>query len=146
MVIQERKPDKEVQIWQPFKEIEEMERHLDDYIGWPLWRTMWRRRPLADMWAPAMDVIEKDDKFLIKVELPGVKEEDVDISISGDMLTVSGEKSPSPMSRKRDITTPKALMAASPGRLTFQQMSKQTRSKPTSTTASLKLHCQRVPK
>lgn len=92
MVVQGRKPDKEVQVWQPFKEIEEMERRLDDYIGLPFWRTLWRRRPLAEMWAPAMDVIEKNDKYLIKLELPGVKEEDVDISISGDMLTISGEK------------------------------------------------------
>ena len=92
MVVQERKPDKEVQVWQPFKEIEEMERRLDDYIGWPFSSALWRRRPLAEMWAPAMDVIEKDDKYLIKLELPGVKGEDVDISISGDILTVSGEK------------------------------------------------------
>ena len=93
MAIQERKPDKEVSVWQPFKELDDMESRFDDYMGFPFWRTMWRRRPFEGMgWAPAMEVIEKDDKYLIKLELPGVKESDVDISISGDMITISGEK------------------------------------------------------
>jgi HSP20 family protein len=92
MVIQERKPDKEVTVWRPFRELEDMERRFDDYMGWPFWRTMWRRSPFAEMWAPPMEVIEQDDKFLIKLELPGVKESDVDISVSGDTLTISGEK------------------------------------------------------
>ncbi len=94
MVVQERKPDKEVTVWQPFKELEDMERRMDDYMGWPFWRTMSRRRrPFEAMaWAPAMEVIEQDDKYLIKLELPGVKESDVDISVSGDTLTISGEK------------------------------------------------------
>jgi HSP20 family protein len=44
------------------------------------------------LWAPAIDVVEKDDKFVAKVELPGVQEEDVDVIIMGDMLVVEGEK------------------------------------------------------
>ena len=44
------------------------------------------------LWAPAIDVVEKDDKFVAKVELPGVQEEDVDVIIMGDMLIVEGEK------------------------------------------------------
>lgn len=38
-------------------------------------------------------VIEKEDKFLVRVELPGVKDEDIDISITSDTLTISGQKS-----------------------------------------------------
>jgi len=43
-------------------------------------------------WAPAMDVLEKEDKFVVKVELPGVKEEDINVSVAGDTLTIEGEK------------------------------------------------------
>jgi hypothetical protein len=32
------------------------------------------------VWAPAIDVVEKEDKFFVKVELPGVKEEDVTVT------------------------------------------------------------------
>jgi HSP20 family protein len=44
------------------------------------------------VWAPAIHILEKDDKFVAKVELPGVHEEDVNVSIWGDMLIVEGEK------------------------------------------------------
>ena len=44
------------------------------------------------VWAPAIDVVEEEDKFSVKVELPGVKEEDVNVSITGDTLTIEGEK------------------------------------------------------
>ena len=44
------------------------------------------------LWAPAIDVVEKDDKFVAKVELPGVQEEDIDVIIMGDTLIVEGEK------------------------------------------------------
>jgi HSP20 family protein len=49
--------------------------------------------PAVEMgWAPAIDVFEKDDKFVVKAELPGMKEEDIDVSVVGDTLTVKGER------------------------------------------------------
>ena len=42
---------------------------------------------------PAIDVVELDDALEVSAELPGVKEDDLDISISGDVLTLKGEKS-----------------------------------------------------
>ena len=44
------------------------------------------------MWAPAIHLLEKEDKYIAKVELPGVHEEDISISVWGDMLIVEGEK------------------------------------------------------
>lgn len=41
---------------------------------------------------PAVDVVENDDNVLITVELPGMSDEDVDISVSDDLLTIKGEK------------------------------------------------------
>jgi len=35
---------------------------------------------------------EKEDKFVVKAELPGMKEEDVDVSVSDDTLTIKGER------------------------------------------------------
>lgn len=45
-----------------------------------------------EIWAPPINVVEKEDKFVAKVELPGVHEEDVNVSVVGDMLVVEGEK------------------------------------------------------
>jgi HSP20 family protein len=53
---------------------------------------MWRL-PVEEIgWMPAVDVLEKDDKFVVKAELPGMKEEDISVSVVGDTLTIKGEK------------------------------------------------------
>ena len=79
--------------WRPFRNLEEMQRRFDEVLSWPLLPAVWRRMPVAEMgWAPAIDVFEKDDKFVVKAELPGMKEEDIDVSVVGDTLTIKGER------------------------------------------------------
>jgi HSP20 family protein len=93
MALEKQRPDRGITIWQPFREMEEMGRRFEDYFGRPFLPALWRHFPTEEMgWSPALDVMEKEDKFIVKVELPGVKEENVDVSITGDMLTISGEK------------------------------------------------------
>ncbi|MBD3814297.1 MAG: Hsp20/alpha crystallin family protein [Betaproteobacteria bacterium] len=41
---------------------------------------------------PAVDVVEKDDAFEISAELPGMDEKDVEVKLSGNTLTIKGEK------------------------------------------------------
>lgn len=41
---------------------------------------------------PALDVYEKANKVIVKTELPGVKPEEVDLSVDGDLLIIRGEK------------------------------------------------------
>jgi HSP20 family protein len=42
-------------------------------------------------WAPAVDVLTKDADLLIRCELPGLKQDDVDITLQNGVLTISGE-------------------------------------------------------
>lgn len=46
----------------------------------------------ATNWAPAADIKETDDALLVQVELPGLQKEDIDVSLEGNVLTVSGER------------------------------------------------------
>jgi len=79
--------------WRPFGGLEEMERRFEDVFGRPFLPAVWRRIPTVEMgWAPAIEVFEKEDKFMVKAELPGTKEEDIDISVVGDTLTIKGER------------------------------------------------------
>jgi HSP20 family protein len=41
---------------------------------------------------PAMDIGENENAFIVKAEVPGCKAEDIDISVHGNTLTISGEK------------------------------------------------------
>jgi len=43
-------------------------------------------------WAPVLDLAEQDDSFVIEVDLPGVRPEDVDVTLDQNLLTVRGER------------------------------------------------------
>ena len=43
-------------------------------------------------WNPSTDIVEMEDHYLFKVELPGVKKEDVKVEIEKDTLTIKGER------------------------------------------------------
>jgi HSP20 family protein len=46
----------------------------------------------ARRWAPAMDLVEADDHLLLKADLPGLGEDDVNIEVRDNVLTISGER------------------------------------------------------
>jgi HSP20 family protein len=46
----------------------------------------------ARRWIPAMDLVETDDQFVLKADLPGLTDADVHIDVEGDVLTISGER------------------------------------------------------
>jgi HSP20 family protein len=93
MTTERRQPEKGLTAWQPLREVEEVGRRFEDVFGRPFLPGIWRVFPSEEMvWAPAINVLEKEDKFLVKVELPGVKEEDVNVTVAGGTLTVEGEK------------------------------------------------------
>ena len=43
-------------------------------------------------WLPAVDILERDDAFEVRAELPGMKKDDVKITLRDDILTIRGEK------------------------------------------------------
>jgi HSP20 family protein len=70
----------------------EMNRMFDEAFG-SLARGGGRREvDAATRWAPALDVLHEDGDIVVRAELPGVKLEDVDITIHNGVLTISGER------------------------------------------------------
>jgi HSP20 family protein len=51
-------------------------------------------------WIPAMDLVEDDEHFVLRADLPGVSEDDVSIELEGDVLTISGERKSEQEERK----------------------------------------------
>lgn len=43
-------------------------------------------------WAPALDAFEDKDKYVVSVELPGIKKEDIHVTVHDGVLTISGER------------------------------------------------------
>ena len=73
--------------------MEEMNRLMEEgFAGWPL-GMRWRRLPAAEMgWSPSVEMYEKEDSFIVRAKLPGIAKEDVDITMTGDTLTIKGER------------------------------------------------------
>src|SRR5258708_36482508 len=47
-------------------------------------------------WVPSADVIEADEQVVVRVDLPGVDPDKIEILLTGNMLTVKGESPPAP--------------------------------------------------
>ena len=74
--------------WEPAREMmtlrEAMDHLFDDAFTRPL--------TLRDGWsAPAIDMYQTDDEIVVKASLPGVKADEVQINITGEILTIKGE-------------------------------------------------------
>jgi HSP20 family protein len=88
MAIELWRPRWGINPWRPSRELEEWERLFDEFFGRQL-----RRLPVEEKgWMPAVDVFEKEDRFVVKAELPGMKEEDINVSVVGDTLSIKGER------------------------------------------------------
>lgn len=74
--------------WEPVREMmtlrEAMDRLFDDAFTRPL--------SIRDGWSmPAIDMYQTDDEIVVKAVLPGIKTDEVQINVTGDMLTLRGE-------------------------------------------------------
>ena len=79
--------------WDPFRELEDVSNRLNRIFGQSLARSESGQNMLAVAdWAPSVDISETDSEYLIKGEIPGVKKEDVKVTIQDGMLTIQGER------------------------------------------------------
>jgi HSP20 family protein len=77
--------------WEPLRELSslqnEMNRLFSAAFDAPTGGNGGARR-----WTPAMDLVETDDHFVLRADLPGMTESDVNIELEDNVLTVSGER------------------------------------------------------
>ena len=80
--------------WDPFRELDELQNRLSTLFGRaPIRKNGSKDEALAVAeWAPVVDIVEDDNEYLIKAELPEVKKEDVKVTVQDNVLTISGER------------------------------------------------------
>ena len=79
----------ELGTWTPFNRLSSLHDELNRLFDFSLPS---RDTGLFSGWSPALDVFDQKDNFMVKVELPGMKKEDIGISLHEGVLTVSGER------------------------------------------------------
>ena len=84
-----------VERWDPFRDLSEIQSEMNRLFGGALGQ----RAAMAGFdrgWAPAVDMYETNDELVLRAELPGMNEKDIDLSITGDVLVLRGERAPDP--------------------------------------------------
>jgi HSP20 family protein len=79
--------------WEPMRELSSLQSEMNRLF------TSFFDEPAAQggnggarRWVPAMDLVEEDDHFVLRADLPGLSEDDVKIEVVDNVLTVSGER------------------------------------------------------
>ncbi len=92
MAIDRWRPFGTLSRWEPFQGVSdiqhEMNRLFDTFFGRPA--TMQAAEPRT--WVPLVDMYETKDDVVVALEMPGVREKEISVTITGDLLTVRGER------------------------------------------------------
>jgi HSP20 family protein len=78
--------------WEPAREVNSLQSEMNR-----LFNTFLGDAPAGEggdfrRWVPAMDLVETEDQFVLRADLPGMSEHDVSIELENNVLTVSGER------------------------------------------------------
>ena len=77
-----------LQRWEPFREL----RQMDDTMN-RLWRGFGGYREAAEDWNIAIDVIQKPEEIIVKASLPGIKPDDIDVTVEDNVLALKAQRS-----------------------------------------------------
>ncbi|HVL05850.1 MAG TPA: Hsp20/alpha crystallin family protein [Acidimicrobiales bacterium] len=87
MAVPVRKSEPDAVRWEPLAELNRLNQQLANYLD------RWSELPsLAGGFTPLADVEESEDAYVVEIELPGVKRDDVAVEVAGRQLSVSGER------------------------------------------------------
>ena len=76
--------------WNPFRELARIENELNKLFGEVI--PVAKQVPAeVEIWAPRIDVYEKDNNIIIEAEIPGAKKEDIEVKIKDNAVIIKGE-------------------------------------------------------
>lgn len=90
MSIIRRDPFQSLTHWEPFHELERLQREMNSLFE--RWVPNAMDTPLATGFAPLAELDETDDTISLKLEIPGMEAQDLDIEVTGDVVVVKGER------------------------------------------------------
>ena len=79
--------------WDPYRDVTTLQGRINRLFGDSLAR--WgagEEESTFGTWAPPVEIFEKEDHLVLRAELPGMNEKDIDLNVENGMLTLRGEK------------------------------------------------------
>ena len=77
--------------WEPFRDLMAMQDRMTRLIDETLSR-IWKEDMAQGVWSPPVDILERGDEVVLKVDLPGVTQNEIDIRVEEGTLTIQGER------------------------------------------------------
>jgi len=77
--------------WEPFRDLMAMQDRMTRLIDETLSR-IWKEEVVRGVWSPPVDILERGSEVVLKVDLPGVSQEEIDIRVEGSTLIIQGER------------------------------------------------------
>jgi HSP20 family protein len=93
----------EVASWPVFDRLTNLRDELERVFGSPLEQFANGSQLLNGGWGPALDVYEDKDNLTVKAELPGMKREEIEVSLHDGALTIWGERKSEKKSEKGEV-------------------------------------------
>lgn len=81
----------EMALWPGFGRLTDLRDEIDRLFESPL-STLAHGAGMLSGWTPTLDLYEEKDSFVVKAELPGMKREEIDVSLHEGTLSISGER------------------------------------------------------
>jgi HSP20 family protein len=78
--------------WEPLRELTTLQNEMNRLFGSVFDTPTQGNSGTLRRWMPAMDLVETADHFVLRADLPGMSEEDVNLEVEDRVLTVSGER------------------------------------------------------
>ena len=78
--------------WEPLRELNTLQSEMNRLFNTVFDAPSGANAGTLRRWMPAMDLVESDDHFVLRADLPGLSEEDVKIELEDSTLTISGER------------------------------------------------------
>jgi HSP20 family protein len=77
--------------WDPFRDLLAIQDEMNQVFGRALGRSE-RGETQVRAWAPPLDIAERNDAYVVTAEVPGIKPEQLEITLEDGVLTISGER------------------------------------------------------
>ncbi|HEY7270833.1 MAG TPA: Hsp20/alpha crystallin family protein [Dehalococcoidia bacterium] len=100
---EKEKASRAVATWSPFRQLQDLQDEINKL--WESFPTPFQRgTPVAaGLWAPVVDVFRKNGSVIVKAELPGLTEKDIEVTVSDEAVVLTGEKSEEKETRQEDF-------------------------------------------
>jgi HSP20 family protein len=77
--------------WEPFRDLMTMQDRMTRLFDETLSR-IWKEEGPQRIWSPLVDILERENEVVLKVDLPGVNQNDIDIKVEESTLIIQGER------------------------------------------------------